>query len=87
MYNNFDATIPLEQPKEYERVIARRVALEFINLLTKKQAPVLVNLGIGIPALISSIAAEENIMNAIITVIESGPWGGVALSGNDFGLA
>lgn len=87
MYNNLDATIPLEQSKEYERVIARRVVLEFINLLTKKQAPVLVNLGIGIPALISSIAAEENIMNAIITVIESGPWGGVALSGNDFGLA
>ena len=61
--------------------------LEFINLFTKKQAPVLVNLGIGIPALISSVAAEEDIMNVIITVIESGPWGGVALSGNDFGLA
>ena len=87
MHNNLDASIPLEQPKEYERVIARRVALEFINLFTKKQAPVLVNLGIGIPALISSVAAEENIMNVIITVIESGPWGGVALSGNDFGLA
>lgn len=67
MYNNLDATIPLEHPKEYERVIARRVALEFINLFKKKRAPVLVNLGIGIPALISSIAAEENIMNAIIT--------------------
>jgi propionate CoA-transferase len=87
MYNNLDATSPLEQPKEYEQVIARRVALEFINLFTKKQAPVLVNLGIGIPALISAVAAKENIMNAIITVIESGPWGGVALSGNDFGLA
>ena len=87
MYNNLDASIPLEQPKEYERVIARRVALEFINLFMKKQAPVLVNLGIGIPALVSSVAAEENIMNVIITVIESGPWGGVALSGNDFGLA
>ena len=87
VYNNLDASIPLEQKKVYERVIARRVALEFINLFTKKQAPVLVNLGIGIPALISSVAAEENVMNAIITVIESGPWGGVALSGNDFGLA
>jgi propionate CoA-transferase len=87
MYNNLDATSPLEQPKEYEQVIARRVALEFINLFMKKQAPVLVNLGIGIPALISAVAAKENIMNAIITVIESGPWGGVALSGNDFGLA
>ena len=87
MYNNLDASSPLEQKKEYERVIARRVALEFINLFTKKQAPVLVNLGIGIPALISSVAAEENVMDVIITVIESGPWGGVALSGNDFGLA
>ena len=87
IHNNLDASISLEQTKEYERVIARRVALEFISLFMKKQAPVLVNLGIGIPALISSVAAEENIMNAIITVIESGPWGGMALSGNDFGLS
>jgi acyl CoA:acetate/3-ketoacid CoA transferase len=87
MFNNFDSSIPQEQTKEYEKVIARRVALEFISLFTRKQAPVLVNLGIGIPALISSVASEENIMNVIITVIESGPWGGVALAGNDFGLA
>lgn len=87
MINNLDSNILQEQTKEYEKVIARRVALEFISLFTKKQAPVLVNLGIGIPALISSVASEENIMNVIITVIESGPWGGVALSGNNFGLA
>ena len=87
MHNNLDASIPLEPSKQYERIIARRVALEFINLFTIKRVPVLVNLGIGIPALISSIAAEENIMDIIITVIESGPWGGVALSGNDFGIA
>jgi propionate CoA-transferase len=47
----------------------------------------LVNLGIGIPALISLVAAEENVTDFIITVLESGPWGGLALSGNDFGLA
>ena len=87
MHNNLDTSIPLEPSKQYERTIARRVALEFINLFTIKRVPVLVNLGIGIPALISSIAAEENIMDIIITVIESGPWGGVALSGNDFGIA
>ncbi len=87
IYNNLDTGMNSEQAKEYEIVIARRVVLEFLNLFTEKQAPVLVNLGIGIPALISSVAAEENIMNLIITVIESGPWGGVALSGNDFGLA
>jgi acyl CoA:acetate/3-ketoacid CoA transferase len=47
----------------------------------------LVNLGIGIPALISLVAAEEDVTEFIITVLESGPWGGLALSGNDFGLA
>jgi propionate CoA-transferase len=56
-------------------------------LFKEKQSPVLVNLGIGIPAIISSISAEENISEFIISILESGQWGGVALSGNDFGLA
>ena len=47
--------------KDHEKVIARRVILEFIKLFKDKQSPVLVNLGIGIPAIISSISAEENI--------------------------
>jgi propionate CoA-transferase len=71
----------------YEKVIARRILMELIKLYEEKQAPVLVNLGIGIPALVSSVAAEENITDFIITVLESGPWGGIALSGMDFGLA
>jgi propionate CoA-transferase len=37
--------------------------------------------------LISLVAAEEDVTEFIITVLESGPWGGLALSGNDFGLA
>ena len=73
--------------KEYERVIARRILAELIGLFKDKGAPVLVNLGIGIPASVSSVAAQENIADFIITVIESGPWGGIALSGTDFGLA
>jgi propionate CoA-transferase len=81
---NLDNTNQIEM---YEKVIARRVTLEFINLIRQKKAPVLINLGIGIPALISSVTAEENIMDVLVSVIESGPWGGVALSGNDFGLA
>jgi acyl CoA:acetate/3-ketoacid CoA transferase len=44
-------------------------------------------LGIGIPALVSSVAAEENLADFIVTVIESGPWGGIALSGINFGQA
>ena len=81
---NLDSTNQMEM---YEKVIARRVTVEFINLIRQKKAPVLINLGIGIPALISSITAEENIMDVLVSVIESGPWGGIALSGNDFGLA
>jgi propionate CoA-transferase len=72
---------------DYERVIARRILAELIGLFKDKGAPVLVNLGIGIPALVSSVAAQENIADFIITVIESGPWGGIALPGTDFGLA
>ena len=72
---------------EHERIIARRILLELLAVFKKKRAPILVNLGIGIPALISSVGAEEDVSDFIITVRESGPWGGLALSGNDFGLA
>ena len=87
--SNYDLDIASRhnQTKMDEKVIARRVTLEFIDLARQKKAPVLINLGIGIPALISSITYEENITDVLVSVIESGPWGGVALSGNDFGLA
>ena len=71
----------------YEKVIGRRIIIEMIRLFEEKQAPILVNLGIGIPALISLVAAEENVTEFIIPVLESGPWGGIALSGANFGLA
>ena len=73
--------------REFERVIARRVLVELIKVLDEKDSPVLVNLGVGIPALVSAVAAEENVADCILTVLESGPWGGIALSGVDFGLA
>ena len=82
-----DGGIPKISLGGYKKVIARRILLELIRLFETKRSPVLVNLGIGIPALISLIAAEENITDFIITVLESGPWGGLALTGNDFGLA
>jgi propionate CoA-transferase len=79
--------LPRTSLKELEKVIARRILLELIKLFKDKRSPVLVNLGIGIPALISLVAAEEEVTEFIVTVLESGPWGGLALSGNDFGLA
>lgn len=73
--------------QDYEKIIARRVVLELLDLFEKKQNPVLVNLGIGIPAFVSSIMMEEEITKFIIPILESGQWGGIALSGTDFGLA
>lgn len=72
---------------QYEKAIARRILTELIKLFKEKGSPVLVNLGIGIPALVSPVAAEENLMEYIITTIESGPWGGIALAGINFGQA
>jgi propionate CoA-transferase len=80
-------TVTMKEKKDYERIIARRILLELIKVLEEKKAPVLVNLGIGIPTLVSLIAAEEGITEYIVTVLESGQWGGIALSGMDFGLA
>ena len=37
--------------------------------------------------MVSLVAAEESLSDYIVTVIESGPWGGIALSGNNFGQA
>jgi propionate CoA-transferase len=74
-------------PNQYERIIARRILLELIRLFEEKRSPILVDLGIGIPALVSSIAAEEQVSEFIITVVESGAWGGIALSDANFGLA
>lgn len=74
-------------PKETEKIIARRVVMELTKLVEDKKAPLLVNLGIGIPAFVSSVATEENLTDFIQIVLESGPWGGLALSGADFGLS
>ena len=84
---SMNSIINMNPMEMYEKVIARRVTLEFINIIKQKKEQVLINLGIGIPAFISSVTYEENIADVLVSVIESGPWGGVALSGNDFGLA
>jgi propionate CoA-transferase len=68
-------------------VIARRVLVELLEAVKKKGSPVVVNLGIGIPALVSKLAVEEGVDDYIVTVLESGQWGGMALPGVDFGVA
>ena len=70
-----------------DQAIARRVLVELLKQAKAKGAPLIVNLGIGIPALISRIAAQEGVADYIVTALESGQWGGTALPGVDFGAA
>lgn len=69
------------------KVIARRVALELASMVASLGRPILVNLGIGIPADVASVITEEGINEFIFTTVESGPFGGVALTGPDFGAS
>lgn len=70
-----------------ERIVAGRVLLELVRILESKRAPIVVNLGIGVPALVSRLATSEKLAKYITTALESGQWGGVALPGKDFGIA
>jgi len=79
-----DLRVPLgslaPMPLDERKVIARRAALE----LTPGAVS---NLGIGIPAGIPSIAAEEGVADMLQLSIESGINGGVPAQFGDFGLA
>jgi len=67
-------------PLTIEKVAARRALME----LRKGD---IVNLGFGIPALLSPVAAEEELIDQISFTIEHGAIGGVPLSGLQFGAA
>jgi len=70
------APMPLDERK----VIARRAAMEVTP-------GAITNLGIGIPAGIPSVAAEEGVSDLLSLSIESGVSGGIPAQLGDFGLA
>jgi propionate CoA-transferase len=75
------------RPLDVRKVVARRVLVELARTVIEEGRPIVINLGIGIPAEVSQLIAEERLGDYIHTTIESGPWGGVALLGPDFGAA
>lgn len=79
-----EVKIPLSSipplPLDERKIIARRAAMEL--------APgAIVNLGIGIPADVAAVAAEENVSHLMHLTTESGTIGGVPASPPDFGHA
>ena len=69
-------TIPLDARK----IIGRRAAAEL-------SAGGVINLGVGIPAVIPSVIAEEGLTGRVTTTTELGVFGGVPTIGLDFGGA
>ncbi len=79
-----DVKVPVNSlepmPLDERKVIARRAAMEVTP-------GAITNLGIGIPAGIPSVAAEEGVSDLLSLSIESGVNGGIPAQLGDFGLA
>ncbi len=72
---------PVPRPLDARQLIQRRALLELVT-----SAPRVVNLGVGMPAGVGSLARAEAVTGFVLTV-EAGPIGGTPADGLSFGAA
>lgn len=68
------------EPLTLRKLIGRRAAMEL-------QPQSIINLGIGMPDQVGTVAQEEGISDQYISTLEMGLWGGIPAEGLDFGSA
>lgn len=71
----------------YKNVIERRLALEISRLVNRLQRPVVMSLGVGIPSTMPGILHQEGLSDLTYSTIESGLWGGIPLTDENFGAS